>query len=162
MEKIGLFPGSFDPFTNGHLATVKKASKLFDKVIIGVFINTTKISLFSAEEKVALIAEAVCELPNVEVVLKKTKLTVEIAQDLGAGFLIRGIRNMKDYEYEKDIARLNQDLMPNVETVFFLSEGAYEHTSSSMIKEIFKFGGDIALYVPENVRRAMEENMWKA
>ncbi|SJZ84575.1 Phosphopantetheine adenylyltransferase [Pilibacter termitis] len=156
-KKIALFPGSFDPFTNGHLATVKRASKLFDEVIIGIFINTSKKSLFTAEEKKELVALATSELENVKIVTCQTKLTVEIAKELGASFLVRGIRNIKDYEYERDIARLNHELSGEIETIFLLSDPGFEHLSSSMIKEIFSFGGDISSYVPKDVLKKMKE-----
>jgi len=157
MSKIALFPGSFDPFTKGHLNTVERASALFDQVIIGVFINTTKVSYFTPEEKKAMIENCTAHLSNIKVITQEPKLTVELAKDLGAKFLVRGIRNGKDYEYERDIQRLNNDLAPEIETVFFLSAATLEHTSSSMIKEIFHFGGDISAYIPENVLEKMLE-----
>jgi pantetheine-phosphate adenylyltransferase len=157
MAKVGLFPGSFDPLTNGHLDTIERAAKLFDKVIVGIFINTSKVSLFTPEEKLSLVKVAVAHLQNVEVITRDTELTVNIARDLGAQFLIRGIRNAKDYEYERDIARLNHELSSEIETVFFLSNANFEHTSSSMLKEIYAFGGDISNYLPENVYQAFLE-----
>ncbi|MDR0921539.1 MAG: pantetheine-phosphate adenylyltransferase [Lactobacillales bacterium] len=157
MRRVALFPGSFDPLTNGHLNTIERASKLFDEVIVGIFINTTKKSLFTTEEKLALATEATKHLENVTVITRETKLTVEIAKELGANFLVRGIRNIKDYEYERDIARLNAELSYGLETIFFLSEARYEHMSSSMIKEIFTFGGDVSNYLPSVVYEALVE-----
>ena len=125
MRKIALFPGSFDPMTNGHLNLIERSAKLFDEVIIGVFINTSKQTLFTPEEKKYLIEEATKEMPNVRVIMQETQLTVESAKSLGANFLIRGIRNVKDYEYEKDIAKMNQHLAPEIETVFLLAEEPY-------------------------------------
>lgn len=130
MRKIALFPGSFDPMTNGHLNLIERSAKLFDEVIIGVFINTSKQTLFTPEEKKYLIEEATKEMPNVRVIMQETQLTVESAKSLGANFLIRGIRNVKDYEYEKDIAKMNQHLAPEIETVFLLAEEPYAHVSS--------------------------------
>ena len=128
MRKIALFPGSFDPMTNGHLNLIERSAKLFDEVIIGVFINTSKQTLFTPEEKKYLIEEATKEMPNVRVIMQETQLTVESAKSLGANFLIRGIRNVKDYEYEKDIAKMNQHLAPEIETVFLLAEAvSYTH-----------------------------------
>jgi pantetheine-phosphate adenylyltransferase len=160
-SKIALFPGSFDPFTNGHLTTVERASKLFDKIIVGVFNNTQKKYVFSPEEKKEMIASAISHLPNVEVKVFDTRLTVEIAKSEGAKFLLRGIRNGKDYEYERDIARLNSDLSKEIETIFLLSDSAYEHTSSSMLKEIHKFGGDISNFVPKDVLKKMDEAVFR-
>ncbi|MBD9865962.1 pantetheine-phosphate adenylyltransferase, partial [Enterococcus faecalis] len=140
MRKIALFPGSFDPMTNGHLNLIERSAKLFDEVIIGVFINTSKQTLFTPEEKKYLIEEATKEMPNVRVIMQETQLTVESAKSLGANFLIRGIRNVKDYEYEKDIAKMNQHLAPEIETVFLLAEEPYAHVSSSLLKEVLRFG----------------------
>ena len=158
MSKIALFPGSFDPFTNGHLNTVKRASVLFEQVIIGIFINTSKTSLFTPQEKKVMVEAAILQagLSNVKVILQEPKLSVELARDLGAGFLVRGIRNVKDYEYERDIQQLNNDLAAEIETVFFFSDPKFSHTSSSMIKEIFHFGGDISPYVPQEVLKQMK------
>lgn len=151
MRKIALFPGSFDPMTNGHLNLIERSAKLFDEVIIGVFINTSKQTLFTPEEKKYLIEEATKEMPNVRVIMQETQLTVESAKSLGANFLIRGIRNVKDYEYEKDIAKMNQHLAPEIETVFLLAEEPYAHVSSSLLKEVLRFGGDVSDYLPPNI-----------
>lgn len=155
--KIALFPGSFDPLTNGHLDLIERSSKLFDKVIVGVFVNTSKSSLFSAEEKITLIKDATQAFQNVEVITQATQLTVESAATLGAKFLIRGIRNVKDYEYEKDIAMMNSHLAPEIETVFFLADEKYRHISSSLLKEVLKFGGDVSVYLPEAVNKAINQ-----
>ncbi|MGC6767619.1 pantetheine-phosphate adenylyltransferase [Enterococcus sp. LJL51] len=157
MSKIGLFPGSFDPFTMGHLNTVERAALIFDEVIIGVFTNTTKKSLFGPEEKERMIKEAVSHLANVRVFRQENKLTVETAKELGAGFLIRGIRNIQDFEYEKNIALMNRHLQTDIETVFLLSDEKYAHISSSILKEIITFGGDVSEYLPEAVNRSIEK-----
>ena len=152
MRKIALFPGSFDPMTNGHLNLIERSAKLFDEVIIGVFINTSKQTLFTPEEKKYLIEEATKEMPNVRVIMQETQLTVESAKSLGANFLIRGIRNVKDYEYEKDIAKMNQHLAPE----------PYAHVSSSLLKEVLRFGGDVSAYLPPNIYHALKQkkNDW--
>ena len=162
MRKIALFPGSFDPMTNGHLNLIERSAKLFDEVIIGVFINTSKQTLFTPEEKKYLIEEATKEMPNVRVIMQETQLTVESAKSLGANFLIRGIRNVKDYEYEKDIAKMNQHLAPEIETVFLLAEEPYAHVSSSLLKEVLRFGGDVSDYLPPNIYHALKQkkNYW--
>ena len=157
MRKIALFPGSFDPMTNGHLNLIERSAKLFDEVIIGVFINTSKQTLFTPEEKKYLIEEATKEMPNVRVIMQETQLTVESAKSLGANFLIRGIRNVKDYEYEKDIAKMNQHLAPEIETVFLLAEEPYAHVSSSLLKEVLRFGGDVSDYLPPNIYHALKQ-----
>lgn len=156
MTKIALFPGSFDPFTMGHLNTVERAALIFDRVIIGVFTNTTKKALFDAAEKEKMIREATMHLGNVDVLQQERKLTVEVAQELGAKFLIRGIRNTQDYEYEKNIALMNRHLDTAMDTIFLLADEKYGHISSSILKEILAFGGDVSEYLPEAVNQALQ------
>ncbi|MFW7418665.1 pantetheine-phosphate adenylyltransferase [Vagococcus fluvialis] len=155
-KRVALFPGSFDPFTNGHLNTVERASILFDEVIIGIFTNTTKKPLFSAEEKKMLTVEATKHLSNVKVLSQSEGLTINIAKELGANFLIRGVRNSQDYEYEKNIASMNRQMDSEIDTVFLLSDEAYSNISSSMIKEIARFQGDVSSFVPECVYEALK------
>ena len=155
MEKIALFPGSFDPFTKGHLDTVERSSKLFDKVIIAVMTNTSKKYLFNAAEKIALINDSITHLENVAVIASEGELTVQLAKQLGANFLIRGIRNTTDYEYEKNIAHMNHDLAQEIETVFLLSPPELAKISSSIVKEIATFKGDVSLYLPPCVNSAL-------
>lgn len=155
MKKIALFPGSFDPLTMGHLDTIQRGAKLFDELIIGVFINSNKKSVFTTEEKVALIEEAVQDMPNVRVIYQETELTVTTAKRLGATILLRGIRSIKDYEYERDIMEMNHHLDSEIETVFLLARSKYSHISSSLLKEVLLFGGDVKPYLPENVYQLM-------
>ncbi|OJG97114.1 phosphopantetheine adenylyltransferase [Enterococcus termitis] len=143
--------------TKGHLNLIERSTKIFDKVIIGVFVNTNKKSLFTLEEKLSLIKESVKHLDNIEVVVQETKLTVESASELGANFLVRGIRNVKDYEYEKDIAMMNHHLASGIETVFLLADEAYSHVSSSLLKEVLAFGGDVSAYLPKPVNEALNQ-----
>ncbi|KAF1302757.1 pantetheine-phosphate adenylyltransferase [Enterococcus saccharolyticus] len=157
MERIGLFPGSFDPLTMGHLDTIERGSKLFDKLYIGVFVNTNKHSFFPVEEKVKLVEEAVAHLENVEVVSQETELTVTTAERLGANFLLRGVRNLKDYEYEREIMEMNRHLAPWLETVFLVSKSEYSHISSSLLKEVLMFNGDVQKYLPKNVYAAIRK-----
>ncbi|MEG0254929.1 MAG: pantetheine-phosphate adenylyltransferase [Vagococcus sp.] len=156
-KRIALFPGSFDPFTNGHLNTVERASRLFDEVIIGIFTNTTKKPLFLPDEKKELTEIAVTHLGNVKVLTQTEDLTVNIAKKLEAKFLIRGVRNSQDYEYEKNIAFMNKQMDSEIETVFLLADELYSNISSSMIKEIAKFQGDVSSFVPENVNKALKQ-----
>ena len=157
MPKIALFPGSFDPLTNGHLNTIERSSQLFDKVILGVFTNTNKKSYFTLDEKLFLVKQATADFSNVEVVAQEAKLTVESAVDLGAKFLIRGVRSVKDYEYERDIALMNHHLNKEIETVIFLADEKYAHVSSSLLKEIIQFGGDVSSYLPPVVIEAINQ-----
>lgn len=155
-KRIALFPGSFDPVTNGHLNTIEKASKLFDELVVGVFTNTTKQTLFTATERQAFIEDEVKNLKNVSVRLCDNDLTINIANELGADYLVRGIRNQMDYEYEKSIAVLNKHLSSHIETIFLISDEEYNHISSSMIKEIAKFTGDVSDFVPKKVNEALK------
>ncbi|WP_207940821.1 pantetheine-phosphate adenylyltransferase [Enterococcus sp. DIV2402] len=157
MKKIALFPGSFDPLTMGHLDTIERGSKIFDELYVGIFVNTNKHSFFSVEEKVKLVNDAVAHLPNVTVISQETELTVTTAQRLGASFLLRGVRNMKDYEYEREIMEMNRHLDPNLETVFLVAKSEYSHISSSLIKEVLLFGGDVQKYLPKNVYEAIKK-----
>lgn len=157
LKKIALFPGSFDPFTMGHLETIRRGAKLVDELIVGVFINSQKQSFFTTEEKVQLVTDAVAAIPNVMVVSQETELTVTAAKRLGAQFLLRGIRSVKDYEYEREIMEMNQHLDEEIETIFLLATSQYSHISSSLIKEVMLFGGDVKAYLPENVYQMMME-----
>lgn len=152
-----LFVGSFDPFTSGHLDTVARATKIFDKVIVGVATNTNKTSLFSAEEKVQLIEENVTRFDNVEVINHSEGLTIDLARKIDANVLLRGVRSVKDYEYEVDIAGMNRHQAPEIETLLMQSNEDYTFVSSSIIKETAKYGGNIKELVPENVERALKE-----
>ncbi|MGY3749153.1 pantetheine-phosphate adenylyltransferase [Vagococcus acidifermentans] len=156
-KRKALFPGSFDPFTNGHLNTVTRASQLFDEVVVGISTNTSKQSLFTPEEKIRLTEEAVAHLSNVSVVSHPEGLTVDMAHTIGASFLIRGIRNSMDYEYEKNIAFMNRKMAEDIETILLLADDEYSSISSTMIKEIAKFQGDVSLFVPEGVAQALAE-----
>ncbi|GAF39071.1 hypothetical protein FC83_GL002476 [Agrilactobacillus composti DSM 18527 = JCM 14202] len=153
---IGLFPGSFDPFTNGHLATVKKALKIFDKLYIAVSTNTGKTALFTTPEKVALIKGATEGLDRVEVIAAPRKLTVDLAVELKAQALIRGLRNTADFEYEAGVAQMNKAQNADIETVFFMADQKYTFISSSMIKEVAAFGGDVSALVPACVEAALK------
>lgn len=145
MKRIGLFPGSFDPFTKGHEAVVKKALELFDEVIIGIGTNTSKSYLFSLEKRKEHIRSL---FPNNENVKIETyqKLTVDFCREIGAGYIIRGLRDSKDFEYEKSIAHMNHDIS-GIETVFFLTDQQYGAINSTIIREIFRNGGNIAPFV---------------
>ncbi|RHH69526.1 MULTISPECIES: pantetheine-phosphate adenylyltransferase [Vagococcus] len=155
-KRVALFPGSFDPVTKGHLNTIQKASKLFDEVVVGVFTNTTKRNLFTAIERKQFIEDEIHSLANVSVHVCDNDLTIRIANELGADYLVRGIRNQLDYEYEKSIAVLNKHLSSNIETIFLLSDEQYNHISSSMVKEIAKFKGDVSDFVPETVNEELQ------
>ena len=155
MNKIAVYPGSFDPFTNGHLDLVQRASGLFDEVIVAAMTNTAKQPLFTSKEKLALIQAAVQPIGNVRVVALPQELTVRFAEKLGANYLLRGLRNAHDFDYETDIATLNAQLAPAIETVFLLADPRYRSLSSSMVKEVASFNADVSSLVPANVADAL-------
>ena len=148
--KRGIYPGSFDPITLGHQDVIKRAAKIMDELVIGVLTNSMKAPLFSVEERVELIQEVVKDIPNVKVQAFEG-LTVDFAKEIGATVLIRGLRAVTDFEYELQIAQTNSKLDSEIDTVFFTTNVEYSYLSSSIVKEIASFGGDITKFVPENI-----------
>lgn len=156
--KVAVFPGSFDPLTLGHLDLIKRGSALFDQLAVAVMDNASKHPLFSLDERVAQVKEAVSGLSNVSVITSQG-LTVDLMNKIGADYLMRGLRNSKDFEYERDIAAMNQFLDDQVETVFLLADPKYQHLSSSLLKEVTMAGGDISAYLPANINAALEKRL---
>ena len=149
---IAIYPGSFDPITLGHLDIIERGGKLFDRVIVAVLCNPDKQPLFSVAKRVEQIRQCTQHLPNVEVD-SFTGLTVEYAKLRNAGVLLRGLRVLSDFEKELQMAHTNKTLWEGIETVFLATSKEYSFLSSSIVKEIAKFGGSIAHLVPENVAR---------
>lgn len=147
-----IYPGSFDPITNGHLDVLERASKLFEKVIIAVVINRSKKPFLSTETKVALIQESISHLNNVEVD-SFAGLTVEYAKAKNANMLIRGLRAVSDFEYEMQMAQINHNLSPELDTIILITKVENNFVSSSIVKEISLSGGDISQFVPEAVNK---------
>lgn len=154
--KKAIYPGSFDPITNGHLDIIKRAAKIFDEVIVAVLINTTKQGLFSVEERVAFIENEIKDLPNVRVE-SFVGLLVNYCEDNNVNVIIRGLRALSDYEYEMQIAQMNRILDDNIETVFLMASSKYSFISSSIVKEVVRFGGNIDSIVPQAVLEKMHE-----
>lgn len=152
---IGIYAGSFDPPTLGHIDILKRASRHFDRLVVCVARNTSKQALFSADEKMALLQSITAGMENVEIE-QFEGLLVTHAKARGASALVRGIRTFSDFEYEFRMALTNRQLEPTLETVFLMTDGAYAHQSSSLIKEIAMMGGDISAMVPEAVRIAVQ------
>lgn len=152
-----LYAGSFDPLTMGHVDMIERAAKIFDFVYVAVATNTSKTSLFTGEERLALAKEATNHLENVEVIYLKSGLTVNFARELGCSVLIRGLRNGSDFEQETNIALMNKMQAPDIETVLLLSSEKYRFVSSSIIKEVAQFEGDVSDVVPEIVNKAIIE-----
>ena len=152
--KIAVYPGSFDPITNGHLDILERASKIFDKVIVLVAINSSKNHRFSVEERVQMIKEATAGIPNVEVDSSEG-LTVRYAKEHGAGTLIRGLRAVSDFEYEFRLASANEFADSSIDMVFFMARGDKTFISSSAIIELYNSGVDISSLVPESVLKRL-------
>jgi pantetheine-phosphate adenylyltransferase len=155
MSRVAVFPGSFDPMTNAHLDVARRAAALFDRLVIGVLNNPRKSPLFSVDERIAQIIDAVAEFgQNVEVA-GFDGLTVDFANRNQAGFIVRGLRAVSDFEAELQMAHTNRKLQPGVDTVFLMSALDYGYLSSSLAKEVAQFGGEIAGMVPAPVAEAL-------
>lgn len=149
--KVAVYPGSFDPFTNGHLDILKRAAKLFDHVIIGVLVNPSKTCLFSLQERVEMINEVIKAFENTRAI-HFNGLLVDFCLKVGACAIIRGLRAVSDYEYEMQMFSVNHHLSPKIETVFLMSSPKYSFLSSSIVKEVARYGGDIKGLVPKNIQ----------
>ena len=145
--KKAVFPGSFDPFTFGHKDVIDRALPLFDEIIIAIGVNSTKNSLFTPEQRELWIKETYKNVSKIKVVAYQG-LTVDLCRELGAGFILRGLRNSMDFEYESAIARMNQDMLAGVETVFLITSPQYTAISSTIVREIYKNKGDVSKFVP--------------
>jgi pantetheine-phosphate adenylyltransferase len=157
---IAIYPGSFDPITNGHLDLIKRGSRLFDRLIVSVLGNDTKQPMFSVKERMETLREVLKIYPNVEV-RSFNGLVVDHAAAHSATVLLRGIRAISDYEYELQMALMNRRLRPGLETVFLLSNEAYSFISSRLVKEVFGLGGNISGLVPPSVEARLERRMAK-
>ena len=147
MSKVALFAGSFDPFTKGHLQILKKALAVFDEVVVAIMTNDSKHYLLTTDEKIQVVKEAVASLAGVRVIARPATLTTDLARRVGAQFLVRGLRNSADLEYETGIAQMNQTLAPEIQTIFLLADQDNSFVSSSMIKEVLVFGGDVSAFL---------------
>jgi pantetheine-phosphate adenylyltransferase len=156
MTKIALYPGSFDPITFGHLDLVKRALKIFDKLVIGIAANLAKEPFFTLEEREAMVREATAQYPNVEVE-SFSELLVEYMTRKGISILIRGLRVVSDFEYEFQMALMNRELSPQIEPLFLIPNKEYTFLSSSLVKEIARLGGDIRKLAPECVVKKLKE-----
>lgn len=156
METRAVYPGSFDPVTNGHIDLIERSAALFDTVIVGVLSNTEKSPLFSAEERVEMLKEAIKDLQNVTVTFF-AGLLVDFVEQIGASVIVRGIRAVSDYEYELQMALMNRRLSNRVETVFMLPAEAYSFLSSKLVKEIAQHGGSIQEFVPPGVEKRLND-----
>lgn len=146
-EKVAIFPGSFDPFTKGHEDIVKRGLRIFDKIIIGIGHNTSKQRYFDLKEMVGLIKETFKDHSNVEV-LVYNELTAELARKNNANYILRGLRNTTDFEFENGISQMNRYLYADLDTVFLITSPQFAAISSTIIREVHKFGGDVSSFLP--------------
>lgn len=153
-----IYPGSFDPVTLGHLDIIKRSASMVDELIVGVLNNKAKSPLFSVEERVKMLGEVTKELPNVKVI-PFAGLLVDFARQTESKMIIRGLRAITDFEYELQMSQMNRKLEENVETVFLTTNLEYSYLSSSMVKEVAAFGGDISQLVPALVADKVNEKM---
>ena len=154
----GIYPGSFDPVTYGHLDIIKRSAEMVDELVVGVLNNKAKTPLFSVEERVKMLEEVTKDIPNVKIIPFEG-LLVDFAHKLNAKIVIRGLRAITDFEYELQMATLNRCIDHNVETIFIMSSHQYSFLSSSSVKEIARFDGDISSFVPKNVEIALKNKL---
>ena len=158
MSVRALYPGTFDPPTNGHIDLIQRGAKLFEHVTVAILVNPVKDPLFTVEERVEMLRESTAALSNVSVATFDG-LMVEFARKQGASAVLRGIRAISDYEYEFQMALMNRRLAPEIETVFLQPAGRYSFVSSRMLKEVFSFGGDVSGLVPPNVLKRLRSRI---
>ena len=157
---VGVYPGSFDPVTYGHLDIIARSSHMVDKLIVAVLKNSSKSPLFSVEERVELLKTVTAKYPNVEVD-SFSGLLVDYVQQQGAQMIIRGLRAVTDFEYELQMAQTNRVLAPDVDTVFLTTSLEYAYLSSTIMKEVANFGGDLSKFAPREITEAVEEKLKK-
>jgi len=156
--KIGIYPGSFDPVTNGHLDVINRARRIFDKVVVAVARNAAKEPMFTSEERVKLIEENLVNRPNISVIAFDG-LIVDLARELKAVALIRGLRAVSDFEHEFQMAQMNRHLDEDIETIFLVPNERYFFTSSNLVKQVFKFTDREKNLIPENVHQALSKKL---
>lgn len=155
-EKIAVVPGSFDPITKGHLDIIRRAADVFDVVYVAVLNNSAKQPLFTVEERSALIKEVTKELPNIRIETS-SGLLIDYAREKNAKAIVRGLRAVSDFEYEMQITSMNRVLDENIETFFIMTKNQYSFLSSSIVKEVAKYGGNVSELVPACVEQALKQ-----
>lgn len=156
MERICLFPGTFDPITIGHLDIINRSLDLFDKLVIGIGRNANKVSMFSEEQRLEWIKEIFKNEPKVSAVVYEG-LTIDCCKQVGANYILRGIRYVNDFEYEKAIADMNRSLDGNIETIFLTCLPQYTSVASTLVRDVIRNGGDAAQFLPEAVRKSLKK-----
>ncbi|BBA93113.1 MULTISPECIES: pantetheine-phosphate adenylyltransferase [Streptococcus] len=157
-DKIGMFTGSFDPITKGHVDMIERASGLFDKLYVGIFFNPNKVSLFTGKERLRHLQTVFERSPNIEVFLAGQQLVVDMAHERGVTHIVRGLRNSIDLEYEANFDYFNHQLAPDIETIYLISKPQYRNISSSQIRELIQYKQDISPYVPSFVSEEIKKN----
>jgi|TARA_B110000261_G_C13021053_1_gene332127 pantetheine-phosphate adenylyltransferase len=157
-KKIAIYPGSFDPITNGHIDLIKRASKLFDEVIVGITQNSKKTAFINIDERISLSSEILKDINNVKVLSFNT-LLVDFAEEQNAQVILRGLRAISDFEYEFQLSGMNKHLNSNIETLFMTPAEQYANISSSLVREILSLGGDISHFVPSSVETLLKERL---
>ena len=158
--KIGYYPGTFDPITFGHVDIITRGAKLFDKLYVAVSYNPIKNPLFTTEERILLVTEVLKNIPNIEVV-RSDVLTVVHCQQLGASHILRGLRAVTDYDYEFQLTSINREISSDIDTIFLMTQGKYSFLSSSSVRELAQFGGDVSSMVPKVVKKAIDKKFKK-
>ncbi|MCB0696849.1 MAG: pantetheine-phosphate adenylyltransferase [Chitinophagaceae bacterium] len=151
MERICLFPGTFDPMTLGHVDVIKRSVSLFDKLIIAIGVNSQKTPMFTVEQRTAWIEEIFKDYPQISVT-NYTGLTIDFCKQVGAQYMMRGIRYIADFEYEKAIADMNRTLAPEVETIFLTCAPEYSTVSSTIVRDVIRNGGDVSKFIPAEIK----------
>ena len=158
MNSVAVYPGSFDPITNGHLDVIRRAAGMFDRLVVGVLENPRKQPLLPVAERIELIRSALAEVPGPEIeVIAFGGLTVDVCRRVGAGFIVRGLRAISDFETEMLLAHNNRRLQPAIDTVFFMTSIEHSYVASSLVKEIATFGGDVSDLVPDEVASRLKD-----
>lgn len=150
MKRIALFPGTFDPITIGHVNLIERAMHLYDEIVIGIGHNSSKSTLFSLEQREQWIKDIFKDQPKVRVA-PYNGLTVKFCDEIGARYILRGLRNMSDFDYEKNIAQMNKLVSPQIETIFLMCDPIYTPISSSVVRDLIRNGGDASPYIPQGV-----------
>jgi pantetheine-phosphate adenylyltransferase len=156
MQRICLFPGTFDPVTLGHIDIIDRALPLFEKLVIGIGRNAHKVPMFSEEQRLAWIRDIYKDNPKVEAVIYDG-LTVECCKNVGANFILRGIRYVNDFEYEKAIADMNRSLEGNIETIFLTCLPQYTSVASTLVRDVLRNGGEVSQFLPEAVNQSIKK-----
>lgn len=156
MTRIGVYPGTFDPITLGHMDIIRRGAKLVDRLIIGVGTNPSKSTMFTLEERMAMVIREVADIGTDVTVVSFDALLMKFAQDQNASIIVRGLRAVSDFEYEFQMTGMNQQLNADIETVFLMADVALQPIASKLVKEIAAYGGDISRFVPPTVKQEVD------